>query len=90
MHDDAKWLGIKKKVNDQLKVGINLQETRAASTGGTTDVTRTIGGEVQVADHITLGVDKKVTQVLEPAKNQSTLEQKDGGMDVTIKYKKSF
>jgi|CXWL01.1.fsa_nt_gi hypothetical protein len=90
MQDDAKWLGIKKKVTDQLKVGINLQETRAVSTGGNTDVTRTIGGEVQVADHITLGVDKKVTQVVEPVKSQSSSEQKDGGMDVTIKYKKSF
>jgi hypothetical protein len=90
MQDDAKWLGIKKKVTDQLKVGINLQETRAVSAGGNTDVTRTIGGEVQVADHITLGVDKKVTQIVDPAKNQSTSEQKDSGVDVTIKYKKSF
>jgi hypothetical protein len=45
---------------------------------------------VQVADHITLGVDKKVTQVVDPSQNQSASEQKDGGMDVTIKYKKSF
>ena len=89
MQDDARWLGIKRKVTNQLKVGINLQESRATS-GVNTDVSRTIGGEVQVADHITLGVDKKVTQVVDPAKNQSTSEQKDGGMDVTIKYKKSF
>ncbi len=89
MQDNEKWLGIKRKVTNQLKVGINLQETRAAS-GQVTDVTRSVGGEVQVADHITVGVDKKVTQVQDPAQNQATPQQKDGGMDVMIKYKKNF
>jgi hypothetical protein len=89
MQDNAKWLGIKRKVTNQVKVGINLQETRA-STGQVTDVTRSVGGEVQVSDHITVGVDKKVTQIQDPAQNQSTPQQKDGGMDVMIKYKKSF
>lgn len=89
MQDNEKWLGIKRKVTNQLKVGINLQETRATS-GQVTDVTRSVGGEVQVSDHITLGVDKKVTQVQDPAESQSSPQQKDGGMDVMIKYKKNF
>lgn len=91
MQDNTKWLGIKRRVTDQLKVGINLQETRAA-TGENTDVTRTVGGEVQVSDHITLGVDKKVSQTSTAVSDPqtSTSQPKDSGMDVMIKYKKNF
>ncbi|GEM_PF-2972585 len=89
MDENAQGLGIKKRVNDQLKVGVNLQETRASS-GYTSDVTRTVGGEVQVLDHITVGVDKKVTQAADTTQTQTTHQQNQGETDVTIKYKKSF
>lgn len=92
MQDNTRWLGIKRRVTDQLKVGINLQETRGA-TGENTDVTRTVGGEVQVSDHITLGVDKKVSQTtstVSEAATSSSPQHKDDGMDVMIKYKKNF
>lgn len=89
MQDNLKWLGIKRRVTDQLKVGINLQETRAM-TGDNADVTRSVGGEVQVADSITLGVDKKVTDTSTVSDSPADAQPKDGGMDVMIKYKKSF
>lgn len=89
MQDNLKWLGIKRRVTDQLKVGINLQETRAAA-GDNADVTRSVGGEVQVADSITLGVDKKVTNDSTAPDSTAGSQPKDGGMDVMIKYKKSF
>lgn len=89
MQDDARWLGIKKKVTDQLKVGINVQENRN-STGVNSDVSRTIGGELEVSDNITLGVDKKVNDPVDSTQSQIPSENKDGGMDVMIKYKKSF
>lgn len=89
MQDNLKWLGIKRRVTDQLKVGINVQETRAAA-GDTADVTRSVGGEVQVADSITLGVDKKVSDDSATSGGQTDVQPKDSGMDVMIKYKKSF
>ncbi len=89
MQDNLRWLGIKRRVTNQLKVGINLQETRA-TTGDTADVTRSVGGEVQVADSITLGVDKKVTDASTATDSPTDAQSKDGGMDVMIKYKKSF
>lgn len=90
MQDNEKWLGIKRRLNDQLKVGINLQETRTVVNGQNVDVTRSVGGEVQVSDHITVGVDKKVSEIQDPAQNLSTGQGKDTGMDVRIKYKKNF
>lgn len=89
MQDNLKWLGIKRRVTDQLKVGISLQETRAPA-GDAADVTRSVGGEVQVADSITLGVDKKVLDESAASDGQADVQPKDGGMDVMIKYKKSF
>lgn len=90
MNDNEKWLGIKKRLNDRLKVGINLQETKTIVNGQNVDVTRSVGGEVQVADHITLGVDKKVSGAQDPAQKLSSEPAKDSGMDVRIKYKKNF
>ena len=89
MDENTQGLGIKKRVNDQLKVGVNLQETHATS-GLTSDVTRIVGGQVQVADHITVGVDQKVTQTATPTQAQTVSQQPQGETDVTIKYKKSF
>ncbi|MBL8014550.1 MAG: hypothetical protein JNN05_11960, partial [Candidatus Omnitrophica bacterium] len=78
------------RLNDRLKVGINLQETKTIVNGQNVDVTRSVGGEVQVADHITLGVDKKVSGAQDPAQKLSSEPAKDSGMDVRIKYKKNF
>lgn len=89
MDENAQGLGIKRRVNDQLKVGVNLQETHATS-GLSSDVTRSVGGEVRVSEHVTLGVDQKVTQINDPAQTQPTSQQNQGETDVIIKYKKSF
>lgn len=90
MQEQEKWLGIKRRLNNQLKVGINVQEKKTVVNGQSVDVTRSVGGEVQVADHITVGVDKKVSQVDDPAERTTSQQQKDRGMDVMIKYKKNF
>lgn len=89
MQDNLKWLGIKHRLTDQVKVGIILQETRSVD-GLEGEVTRKVGGEVQVADSITVGVDKDVSEPSPVSTGQPDAQPKDDGMDVMIKYKKSF
>jgi hypothetical protein len=90
--DNTRGVGIKRRVTDQVKVGVNVEETKTQAGVNNPNVTRTIGGEVQMSDNVTLGVDKKVTQSSDPTKQPATIptERDNGEVDVMLKYKKHF
>ncbi len=92
MDDNTRGVGIKRRVAGQVKVGVNVEETTTQAGINNPNVTRTIGGQVQMSDNVTLGVDKKVTESSNPAKQPATVPTQDnnGEVDVMLKYKKSF
>ncbi len=93
MDDNTRGVGIKRRVAGQVKVGVNVEETTIQAGVNNPNVTRTIGGQVQMSDNVTIGVDKKVTQSSDPAKQPAattTDDSNDGEVDVMLKYKKNF
>jgi hypothetical protein len=93
MDDNTRGLGIRRRVTNQVKVGVNLEETRTEAGVNNPNVTRTIGGEVQMLNGVTLGVDKKVTQSSDTTTKQTITVPSDrdnGEVDVMLKYKKHF
>jgi len=92
MDDNTRGVGIQRRVTNQVKVGVNVEETKVQAGVNNPNVTRTIGGEVQMSDNVTLGVDKKVTQSADPTKQPATdaIQRDNNEVDVMLKYKKHF
>jgi hypothetical protein len=92
MDDNTRGVGIKHRVTNQVKVGVNVEETRTDAGASNPNVTRTIGGEVQMLNGVSLGVDKKVTQSSDPTKQTINVpsDRDNGEVDVMLKYKKHF
>jgi hypothetical protein len=91
--DNTRGVGIKRRVAGQVQVGVNVEETTTQAGVNNPNVTRTIGGQVQMSDNVTLGVDKKVTQSSDPAQQPAavpTQNENEGEVDVMLKYKKHF
>ena len=87
--DQAKRVGLKKKLTDDFKIGLELEQV-PGQPGETTAYARKLEGEMSMTSHLSVNVSKKILPEEKSAPKTTQEIQQEGETQVYLKYKENF
>jgi hypothetical protein len=86
--EKGRGVAVRKELNKQLEVGYGVEQ-KATEEGKSAEVSHKIGGELQVTDSVTVGVEKEIKN---PSETEETLEDPAVPADdrIYFEYKTKF
>jgi hypothetical protein len=91
LNNDEQRIGLKKKLTDKLKLGVEMDQLTPAMPGDSAVYYyRKIEGEMDLSNHLSLNISKQVLPQDRESYTTSQQSQQDEETQIYLQYKKSF
>jgi hypothetical protein len=91
LNNDEQRIGLKKKLTDKLKLGVEMDQLTPAMPGDSAVYYyRKIEGEMDLSNHLSLNISKHVLPQDRESYTTSQQSQQDEETQIYLQYKKSF